>query len=196
MLMAIGLVMCKKSELGLAPFSSAPAALCDVTGFSLGATTIIFQLICAAAIFVIIRKITLKSVLTIGVAFVFGWLIDLMMPFVGTTDAFGLRLLMNVLGLTIAALGIVCIVGSDLMMPSPDALLRNISIVYKKSYPLVKNLGDGFWVVVTLIIDLAAFGRIHSIGLGTVLAVILSGRLVKLFQWMFPWLNVVKEPKL
>ena len=135
-LMALGVVLTRQSNLGTAPFSTAPVALSRVSGMSLGVTTIIFQLICTVVIFIVIRKITLKSALTIAIAFGFGFFIDLLMRFIGPFEGtFWMRLVINVFGAACGSLGIVFINGADLVLPSPDAMLRTISIVSKKNYP-------------------------------------------------------------
>lgn len=196
-LMAMGVVLTKNTNLGTAPFSSAPVALSGVTSLTLGMATILFQLICTVVIIILVRKVTLKTVLTIVVAFGFGFVIDILMRYIGVFHLpFPVRLVLNVFGAACGSLGIVCINGADLVLPSPDAMLRTISIVFKKNYPLVKNCGDAFWVLLTIAIELPVTGRISSIGIGTLLAAILMGRFVKLFQYLFPWLQVVKDPTL
>ena len=196
-LMSLGVVLTKRSDLGLSPFSTAPAAMNTIfPSLSLGTTTIIIHLVCIAVMICCQRKATLKTALTFIMAFPFGWLVDALMMVIGPMDGvnFWLRLLVNCVGIVINAFGVTCIVGAELMLPAPDAMLRVISVVFHKKYSTVKNCGDIFWVCLSAITELIVLHKLVSVGIGTVLAAIFVGRLIKLFNKKFPQLPLTSRP--
>ena len=193
LLMALAVVLTKRSSLGLAPFSAAPSALNTITDISLGTTTTILHFVCVCVILLTQKKITIKAVLTFFVAFPFGKIIDLIMYFIPAIDGFGFRLIITLVGICCTGVGVALINGADLMLPAPDAMLRVISIVYNKKYPTVKIIGDSCWIIFSISIELIFAHKLVSIGLGTVLAAFLVGRIIKLLNSAFPQITLVKE---
>ena len=196
-LMAMGVVLTKRSDLGLSPFSTAPAALSNITSISLGITTIIIHIFCIVVITVIEKKLTLRSIITFCIAWPFGLLVDFMMMFVGpmTEWDFSARLLINCVGLVINAAGVTLIVGADLCLPAPDAMLRFLARHFDKSYPLIKNIGDISWMIFAAALEFIFLRTIKSVGIGTVLSAIFVGRLIKLFNKVFPWVRITDRAR-
>ncbi len=196
-LMALGVVLTKRSDLGLSPFSTAPAALSNITAISLGTTTIIIHIFCIAVITIIEKKLTLRSVITFCIAWPFGWLVDLMMMLIGPMAelGFAIRLLINCVGLVINATGVTLIVGADLCLPAPDAMLRFLARHFDKSYPLVKNIGDISWMVFAAALEFIFTRSVKSVGIGTLLSAIFVGRLIKLFNKLFPQVRITDRAK-
>ncbi len=178
----------------MTPILSIPNALSVITGLSLGTTSMLFHVLCLACIILLLRKVTLKTILILPLAVVFGWIVDgylFLMKFQVT--AFWLQLLLCLAGITCTALAIVIIVGCEGILPAPDALLRTINVKYNIPLSRVKMAGDAIWVVIAMILDLISSHKLFlSVGIGTVLGVLLAGRLVGVFGKHLPWL-VAKE---
>lgn len=190
--MALGVVLLKRADLGISPISAVPAALSDITPFTLGNTTIALHIICVLGQILIVRRITLKSILTAFVGIPFGYIIDGIMLIIPPFSGLVMRTVMTVLALVISAFGIHAIVGADLMLPAPDELSHTISQVYGWKLSNVKVASDAAYVLVTLAIDLIFTRGVHTVGFGTILAVLISGRCVGLFGKLFP--QLVMEP--
>lgn len=191
LIMAMGIVLIKRAEIGISPLSAIPAAVSNITPFTLGNTTIAFHVCCVLLQILVVRKIDLKTVLILPLAVVFGYIIDLfafLLPLEGM--ALWLRFLVSLGGIVLTGLGIVMIVGADLMLPAPDALLRAVSGKYGVPLSRVKIIGDALWVVITLAIELMFSGHVVSIGVGTVLSVLLTGRFVGAFSRLLPGLEM------
>ncbi len=189
LVMALGVVLIKKAELGMSPISAIPAAVARLAPrFTLGNTTIAFHVLCMLLQFAVLRRFTLKTALLLPLAVVFGYIIDLYMliPF-GAMDLW-LRCLVCFGGIVCTALGIVIISGCDLMLPAPDSFLRALSARIGKPLGAVKTAGDVTWVAITAAIELLGAGRIASIGIGTLASMLLTGAFVSLFRkWMPFW---------
>lgn len=194
--MALGIVLIKQANTGVSPVSVIPSALSNILPLTFGNTTILFQLFCFVLILVVQREINLKTILIVPLSVVFGYIIDLYMLFLSFDGAaIWLRYLICLLGIAATALGIVIIVGADLMLPAPDALMRTISAVYKKPLSKVKIAGDAVWAVLAIVIELVFCGRVLSVWIGTVLSVLLTGKLVGVFGKCLPWLDLKKTEK-
>lgn len=197
--MALGIVLIKKAGTGVSPVSVIPAALSNITPLTFGNTTIIFQVLCFLLILVVQWKIDVKTILILPVAIVFGYIIDLYM-FLLQFGSMPLWLcyVVCLLGIALTALGIVIIVGANLMLPSPDALLRAISARFHQPLSRIKMAGDATFVVIAILIELVFLHRVFSqecVWIGTVLSVLLTGRLVGVFGKCLPWLDTNRSVK-
>lgn len=194
--MSLGIVLIKQAGTGVSPISSIPSALTNVTGLSFGKTTIIFQTFCFVMILIIGRKIDLKTILIMPISVVFGYMIDMYMLFIAF-DGFPkwACYIFCILGVAATALGIVCVVGTRLMLPSPDALMRTISQVSGQPLSRIKIAGDATWVVISVALELIFFRKVMSVWIGTVISVILTGRLVGIFGKYLKILDLSEKEK-
>lgn len=191
--MALGIVLIKQANTGVSPVSVIPSALSNIFPLTFGNTTILFQLFCFVLILLVQRKVDVKTILIVPLSIVFGYIIDFYMLFISLGKlAVWLRYIFCLLGIAATALGIVIIVGANLMLPAPDALMRAVSATYKKPLSKVKFTGDAIWAVLAIVIELAVCGEVLSVWIGTVLSVLLTGKLVGVFGKCLPWLDLNK----
>ena len=179
--MALGVVLMKKAALGITPITSLPLALNEVLPvLSLGNWTILFHILCIIAIIVITRKVAVKTILMFPVGICFGYFIDfLLWLWQFETDILWLRILLLVVGIPVSGLGVALINDADLMLPSPDGLIRTIAAVYNRKSPIVKIIGDCTWVTCAVIIELSVLHRLQAVHVGTVASALLVGRTIK-----------------
>ena len=144
MTMAVGVVLMKKAALGITPITSLPLALNEVLPvLSLGNWTILFHILCIIGIIAITKTVTVKVLLMLPVGICFGYLIDLLLwCWSFETEILWLRVLLLIVGIPVSGLGVALINNADLMLPSPDGLLRTISSQYQWKHPRVKICGD------------------------------------------------------
>ena len=189
--MAAGTVLLKRAAVGITPITSVPAAVANVTPFTLGNTTIALHVLCVIGQVLVVRRFTIKALLTMLVGFPFGYIIDFFMwIFDPGPLSIAIRIVLLVIGLILTALGVLLVVGSDLMLPAPDELTHTISEVYHKKLSNVKFISDAVYVIIALAIDLIFAHKVTSVGIGTVCAVLLTGRLIGLFGKLFPGLKM------
>lgn len=174
--MAFGVVLIAKANLGVSPLSSIPFAVSGITGLSFGGMTTAFHILCVLLQAILLKKITVKILLQLPLATVFGLIVNL---FTGLLQ-FGamslwLRIPLNFAGTFCSALGIVLIVNMDLMLPPPDAFLRECSVQFHQPLSRVKIIGDITFVAVTVILELVFRGRITAVGIGTVISMYFTG---------------------
>lgn len=148
LVMALGIVLIKKAELGMSPISAIPAAVANITPLSLGNTTILFHLLCILFLILLLRKITLKMILLLPLAIIFGYIIDFYMAILQLPKMnFWLRCVICFVGTVLTALGIVLIAGTDFMLPAPDAFVRAFSECFQRPLSTTKIAGDVTWVI-------------------------------------------------
>ena len=189
-IMAFGIVLIKKANLGMSPLSAIPAAVANFTTFTLGNTTIGFHVFCIILQIILTRRVTVKTVLLLPLAVVFGYIIDLYMFIMGfVAVVYWLRIACCFFGIVFTALGIVIIVSVDLMLPAPDAFLLSASLFFKRPLSQVKIIGDITWVVVAVAIELVNTGNIVSVGIGTLASMYLTGRFVGIIKQRLPQLE-------
>ena len=187
--MALGVVLMKRTDLGISPITSIPASLSAVTPFTLGNTTIFLHILCVIGQIILLRRITLKSLLTMLVGVPFGYIIDGLMWLIDPGPlGIPLRIVFLALGLAASGLGVYLIVGADLMLPAPDGLTHTISQVFHKKLGNVKICSDGVYILLSVAIDLIFTGRVSAVGIGTVLSMLFVGRFVTWYGKWFPGL--------
>lgn len=181
--MAIGLVLLKKTVLGVSPITAVPDSVTNIfiggpleSALSLGNTTIILHLICVLGQIIVQKRITLKSLLCMCVGIPFGKLVDFFMwawgknipplPAWSTlfqqtpTTIIGTVLIaavMLVVGIAIQGFGVALISSCDLMLPAPDELNNVISRTYGKKLSSVKRIADAIYVAIALIVNLFTY---------------------------------------
>ena len=192
--MGLGVVLIKRAELGIAPITSIPASVSNILPrFTLGNTTIFLHVLCVIGQIILLRRVTLKSLLTLLVGIPFGYIIDGLMLLIDPgTPGLAARIVLLVLGLPISGLGVMLIVGADLMLPAPDGLTHVISQVYDKKLGNVKIVSDCVYIAISVALDLIFTGRIYAVGVGTVMSMLFVGRFVNWFARWFP--GIVMAP--
>lgn len=188
MTMALGVVLMKKAALGITPITSLPLALNEaLPSLSLGNWTILFHILCVIAIIVIRKKAELKTLLMLPVGVGFGYFIDLLLWLWSfETSVLWLRIALLVLGIPVSGLGVALINDADLMLPSPDGLMRTVAAEYHKKYPVVKIVGDCAWVTAAIIIELSVLHKLTAVHVGTVASALLVGKTIELWnKWIF-----------
>ena len=197
--MAMGVVLMKRVDLGISPITAVPAAVSAITPFTLGNMTIFLHVLCVIGQIIVVKRVTLKSILTMLVGVPFGYIIDgLMLLFDPGALGWPARIILLVIGLALSGLGVQLVVSSDLMLPAPDELSHTISQVYHKKLSNVKIISDAVYVAIAVAVDLIFSRRVFTVGVGTVLSVLLVGRFVGWFGKLLPKLTMPPfwgEPK-
>ena len=189
--MALGIVLMKRADLGISPITCIPASLSNFTPLTIGNLTIILHVVCVIGQVITERHFSLKNVLTMLVGILFGYIIDGLMLLIRLEGlSLPLRFVVLILGLACSGFGLLLTVSTDVALPAPDGLSHTISQVYSKKLSNVKVVSDAIYVALSIILDLVFTGRISSAGIGTVLSVLLVGRFVGWFGKLLPKLKM------
>lgn len=187
---ALGVAVTKKAELGVPPTSSVSNVLSlKFTSLSLGNWLFIWNLVLIAGQILILRKnFQLIQLLQIPLSFLFGYFTDFGMWLVSfiEVDAYILKILFVILGTVILAWGIALAVIANVVMNSAEAFIKAISDTTGRQFGNIKIAFDCVCVVLTILLSLIFFDfTIKGTREGTIIAAIFTGMVVKLFQkWM------------
>lgn len=92
------------------------------------------------------------------------------------------RLLVLLLALLCTGIGAAMSLNMRIVPNPGDGIVQAISDCIHRSVGFTKNCFDVLNVTITIVISLVCTGRLHGIGIGTVLAVILVGRTIAVFN--------------
>lgn len=188
--MAIGLVLLKRTVWGVSPITAVPDAVANITPLTLGNATILLHLLCVILQIVVQKRVTLKTVLTMCVGIPFGYLVDFFMWLWNPSLLLWQKGIALVLGIAIQGFGVALISGCDLMLPAPDELNNVISRVYGKKLSNIKMCADAIYVIIAIVINLISTHSLASVGLSSVISVLLTGRFVGLSYKLFPQMRM------
>ena len=187
---SFGLALSTKAGLGTSPVASVAYSVSLIdTHMSFGMWLNVWSLIqTAVEILLLKRKCKpLQIVIQTALAFVYGYLTD----FSGwltrslTADTYPIQFLIMLLGCFVVGLGIwIQFKGGVAMLPG-EAMNRAISMVTGKRYENVKIFFDVLYIILAAIICLTAFGKLEGVREGSIIAALLIGNIIKLYNRIY-----------
>lgn len=191
--MALGVALSIKAELGTSPISSVPYVSGLISGLSVGTTTIIVN-----SFFVLAQILMLRSqydwyqLLQIPVAIVFGLMIDMFSLLMGdiVLSSYIQQWLFCAAGIIFVALGVSMEVTAELITTAGEGLVLAICQVTSFKFGNVKVAVDVTLVILAAAASLLVLGELAGVREGTAAAAVLVGLLTK--QFVKP-LNHVKQ---
>ena len=184
--MAVGLVLLKRTDWGVSPITAVPDAVANITPLTLGNATILLHVLCVALQIVVQKKVTLKSILCLGVGVPFGYLVDLFMWLWDPTMVLWQKIVSLVVGIAVQGFGVALISGCDMMLPAPDEFNNVVARTYDRKLGNVKMCADAAYVIVAIVINLLFQHSLASVGISSVASVLLTGRFVQLSCRLLP----------
>lgn len=184
--MAIGLVLLKRTYWGVSPITAVPDAVANITPLTLGNATILLHVLCVVLQIVVQRRVTLKSILCLGVGVPFGYLVDFFMWLWDPQLVLWQKCVALVLGIAIQGFGVALISGCDMMLPAPDEFNNVVARTYGKKLGNVKMVADAVYVIIAIVINLIFQHSLASVGVSSVASVLLTGRFVQLSYRVLP----------
>ena len=189
---SFGIALITKAALGTSPISSVPYVLSLRFSPTLGAFTFVINLLfIVGQILLLRRNYQLFQLLQILVNLVFSWFIDVSMNLLGWLNPQGLpaELVTLVLGCAVLGFGISMEVAPDVLRVPGEGLVGAIAAVTRVRFGTVKVGFDVALVLLSLTMSLVFFHRLNGLGVGTVVAALLVGRFVNLFNARLPLIS-------
>ena len=192
-ILACGITMNTKTGMGVSPIISVPYSISEIWGLNFGNMTFIVYTIFVIIQAVLMRRITLDLILQLPLSLVFTRflnLFDMILPESGSY--IWEKLLMLAVAISLTGIGIIMSVRTDFVPNPGDGIVNEIAVVIKKSMGFTKNCFDLLNLCVSCSVGMIFAGHLIGIGLGTVLTMLLTGRAVALFSFIFlkPMLRV------
>jgi uncharacterized membrane protein YczE len=188
-ILALGIALSVKSNLGVAPVSSVPFVLAKITGLTLGTmTALVYILNMALQAAVLGREYKPVNLLQIAVSFLFGYFLDSTLwltSLLPATENYIVRFVYLAFGISCVAFGVFCYLTTSLLALPTDGTVQAIASKGHFKLHKVKIIYDCISTALALILSLLVLGGIEGIGIGTVAAALGVGRLLGLFSKLF-----------
>ncbi len=185
--MAIGVAMTKKAELGVSPISSVANVMSiQFTSLSIGNWLIIWNCVLILGQILFLRKkFQPVQLMQIPLSFLFGYFTDFGMWLMSffDTDTYAVKMIFVIVGTVILGFGVALSVIANVVMNSGEAFVKAVSDVTHKDFGNLKIGFDVSCVVVSVVLSLIFF-KMKIVGTreGTIMAALTTGILVKLFS--------------
>jgi len=188
MILALGVTFSTKAGLGISPITAVPYSIANafpVIPFSVS-VFLVYAVMLAVQFAVKGKRREWRDLLQIPFSFVlsaflewFGALFDLRF------DSLWQNLLLLALATVCIGAGAAMMVAMHMVPNPPDGVIYAVHLVTGRDMGLLKNLLDLLCVAIAAAVDLVFTGRLTSVGLGTVVVMVLTGRVVYVFNRLF-----------
>lgn len=189
-ILALGLTLNTKANLGVSPIISVPYSISQITGLNFGDLTFIEY-----ALFVFVetmihfseknKKKIVADLLQLPLSLVFTRFLNIFSACIPTSNKFLVQLLILALAIICTGVGAAMSLSMQFVPNPGDGIVQALAGKFNKSVGLTKNIFDCICVCMTICISLIFAHTILGIGIGTVIAVLGVGRVIALFHHMF-----------
>ena len=189
-ILALGLTLNTKANLGVSPIISVPYSISQITGLNFGDLTFIEY-----ALFVLIevlihlsennKKRILSDLLQLPLNLVFTRFLNIFSAYIPTSNQLGIQLLILAMAIICTGVGAAMSLSMQFVPNPGDGIVQALAGKFNKSVGLTKNMFDCVSVCITLCIGLIFAHKILGIGIGTLIAVLGVGRVIALFHHVF-----------
>ncbi|VGO20325.1 cytidylate kinase family protein [Pontiella sulfatireligans] len=190
--MAMGVALSVKADLGVSPISCIPYVFSQKFPLTLGQLTILFNaLLMVLQVLLLRRRYRLIQLVQLPMVLVFGLFIDLSLHLVASLNvsSYGMQVFWCLLSLVVLAFGVFLEVRSNFTYLPGEGFIVAIAESFKKEFGKVKVGCDSAMVVLGILCSLVFFHRLEGIREGTILAALFVGFLVKFIISKLPMLD-------
>lgn len=189
---SLGIVLCKKSSLGISPISSIPFVLTYLLPLSFGNLTTLFHFANTALQMILTKKpLDPKLWFQVVLAFVFGWVIDWLNALIVIDDTIlAWRITALILSIFFTALGMVMMIGMNLIQNPPDGTVKQISELLHQKLGNMKVCYDAVCVIVSILLGLVFLHHVEGFGVATIASAIFVGKAI---NWIRSALNALRK---
>ena len=191
---SMGVALSAKAGLGTSPVASVPYSVSLVNhALTFGWWLNMWSVLQIAVQIALLRKkckpveIIIQTVL----AFVYGYLTNLSCFLIKSLEVknYGWQLFYMFLGCIVLAFGIwIQLKGNVAMLPG-EAMNRAISTVTGRRYENIKIFFDIFYIAASAVICLVFLHELKGVREGSIIAAVLVGNIIKLYQFLFQKIN-------
>lgn len=191
-ILAIGLTLNTKANLGVSPIISVPYSISQITGLNFGDLTfVVYAIFVVVQIIIHIRlknhKRIVSDILQLPLSLIFTRLLNIFSTYIPTAQNLGIRFIVLTLAIICTGVGAAMSLSMQLVPNPGDGIVQSLAEGFNKSVGLTKNLFDCFNLCITLCISIFIAHQIVGVGIGTVIAMLGVGRVIALFHHIFEY---------
>ena len=180
--MAVGVALSIKADLGTSPISSVPYVVSLMSEMSVGTATILINaILLVGEILIMRRQFQPIQLLQLAVVTLFGWRIDLCLwGLDGLTYAdYGQQWMICIAGIIILGIGVSLEVTANLIPLPGEGLILSICTVLPIKFGNMKVITDVSLVRVAVLLSFAFLSGLYGVREGTIAAAICVGLVAK-----------------
>lgn len=182
-ILAFGIDLNTKTMLGISPIISVPYNISVISGWLLGAVIFSYYVLLVILQLLIQKKdFPVYQFLQIPCAFVTSAAVQIFDNVIPVPGHIALKIIVLILAIVVTAIGASLVVGMKIVPNPADGLANIIGTKLGHGFGFGKNIIDFISITVSIIIGLVAKGSIIGIGIGTVITMIMTGRVIALLQ--------------
>lgn len=179
--LSLGIVLVIKSNLGVSVATSPPYILSlYFTKISFGQWNYMVHGLVLLLLVVIVRKLTVKHLMSFLVAFLFGLFIDffnlILISF--QVDSLLERVIVFIVGSIVISIGVAGFMKSNYPILPFDTFVKEITLTKNIKYSKFKTGFDLTCFTISLVLSLIFFGKIKGIHIGTFISAIALGSII------------------
>ena len=182
-ILALGIDLNTKTMLGISPIISVPYNISVISGWLLGAVIFSYYVLLVILQLLIQKKdFPVYQFLQIPCAFITSAAVQIFDNVIPVPGHIALKIIVLILAIVVTAIGASLVVGMKIVPNPADGLANIIGTKLGHGFGFGKNIIDFIRIKVSIIIGLVAKGSIIGIGIGTVITMIMTGRVIALLQ--------------
>lgn len=180
-ILALGICLNAKANLGMSAIMAIPYGLTDMLGIPIGITSFAIYTIMVVLQLVLLGKhFAVSQWLQLVSSFISSLLLQIFDSFIQGPQLLTGKVSFLLIGILLTAIGASLTIVSELFPGAPDGLANAIGISLKKGFGIGKNLLDAMCVLLAAILGLATGQGLLGMGIGTIVAVVLTGQIISL----------------
>ena len=189
-ILALGLTLNTKANLGVSPIISVPYSISQITGLNFGDLTfVVYAMFVVVQIIIHIRlknhKRIASDILQLPLSLIFTRLLNIFTVHIPTSQNLGIRFIILTFAIICTGIGAAMSLSMQIVPNPGDGIVQALAERFDKSVGITKNLFDCINLSITLCISLFITHQIIGVGIGTVIAVVGVGRVMALFHHIF-----------
>ena len=189
-ILALGLTLNTKANLGVSPIISVPYSISQITGLNFGDLTfVVYAMFVVVQIIIHIRlknhKRIASDILQLPLSLIFTRLLNIFTAHIPTSQNLGIRFIILTFAIICTGIGAAMSLSMQIVPNPGDGIVQALAERFDKSVGITKNLFDCLNLSITLCISLFIAHQIVGVGIGTVIAVVGVGRVIALFNHIF-----------
>ena len=189
-ILALGLTLNTKANLGVSPIISVPYSISQITGLNFGNLTfVVYAMFVVVQIIIHIRlknhKRIASDILQLPLSLIFTRLLNIFTVYISTSQNLEIRFVILTFAIICTGIGAAMSLSMQIVPNPGDGIVQALAERFDKSVGITKNLFDCLNLSITLCISLFIAHQIVGVGIGTVIAVVGVGRVIALFHHIF-----------
>ena len=182
-LLILGITFNVKAGLGVSPITSISFSPSEIWGISLGITTFGVYCILTVVQIIVVGRLRPTEWLQLPASVGFSALLDYFLkiiPYDCASESFLLNCSIMIVSIVLTGAGVALMANMQLLLTPADGVVYTLAWRVGREMGLVKNIVDVACVMLTCLFGLVFAGEIVGIGIGTLVAMIGTGRVIAL----------------